>query len=114
MTVAELAQKLDYKIITCENKSMNSNISGVYACDLLSRAMAKVNFGDVWITIHTNLNVVAVASLTEAACVLIPENIDIDMQTVERAEEKGVIFLSGRASTAQACHDILSELGRLP
>ena len=39
---------------------------GVYAGDLLSRAMSHVKAGSLWITIMNNMNVIAVASLTEA------------------------------------------------
>lgn len=110
MTVKELSEKLGYKIITETGDSTKTEITGVYACDLLSHAMAKINTGDVWVTVHTNLNVVAVASLTEASCVVIPENIQIEEQTIERAEKKGVIFLSAPVSAASVCYDVLSVL----
>jgi len=109
VTVKELAQMLGYKIIN-KSDSINKKVTGVYACDLLSHAMAKVNEGDVWITVHTNLNVIAVASLTNCACVMIPENIDIEDQTVERANEKGVALLSCSKSSALICYEILSAL----
>lgn len=111
MTVEELAKKLNYKIVSGEAETLKSAVTGVYACDLLSHAMAKVSCGALWITVHTNLNVVAVASLTDAACVLIPENITIEQQTIERALEKGVVFLSSPSSSAQVCHEVFSLLG---
>lgn len=114
MTTAELAKKLNYRIVTCESKAAENAVTGVYTCDLLSHAMAKINGGDLWITVHTNLNVIAVASLAEAACVLIPESIEIDQQIIERAEEKEVVLLSGSASAAQACRDIFSAIDCLP
>lgn len=107
MTVNEIARKLGYRIVN-ESDSINKKVTGVYACDLLSHAMAKINEGDAWITVHTNLNVIAVASLTNCACVIIPENIDIESQTVERANEKGVVLLSASKSSALICHEILS------
>ncbi len=109
MTVKEMTQNLGYKIIN-EADSLNEAVTGVYTCDLLSHAMAKVNKGDAWITVHTNLNVIAVASLTDCACVIIPENIEIESQTVERASEKGVSLLSCPKSSALACYEILSAI----
>lgn len=106
MTIHELSQELGLKIITDTPKKMEKVITGVYSCDLLSHAMAKINEGDVWITVHTNLNVVAVASLTDCACVLIPEDIEIDKQTAERASEKEVVFLSSAKSAAVLCYEI--------
>ncbi|NLU53568.1 MAG: hypothetical protein GXX10_11990 [Clostridiaceae bacterium] len=110
MTVEELAAKYGYKIATGSNENLKNDVSGVYACDLLSHAMAKVNSGDAWVTVHTNLNVVAVASLTDAACVIIPENIEIEQATLEKAVEKGVVFLSTSKSAAHICHEVLSAL----
>lgn len=110
MTVEELSKKFGYKIVSGNEENLKNSITGVYACDLLSHAMAKVNSGEVWVTVHTNLNVVAVASLTDAACVLIPENIEVDKATIEKANEKGVAFLSGSSSAAHICHEILTAL----
>lgn len=106
MKVHELAQKLGLKIITRGENIQEKEVSGVYACDLLSHAMAKVNQGDIWITVHTNLNVIAVASLSDCACVLIPESIEIEEQTIKRAEEKGVILLSTPLTSANICYEI--------
>ncbi|MCX7772601.1 MAG: DRTGG domain-containing protein [Clostridia bacterium] len=110
MTVDELVQKLGYKIITGEPGHLKSQVTGVYTCDLLSHAMAKLNQGELWITVHTNLNVIAVASLSDVSCVLIPEDILIEEQTLERAREKGVIILASPLSAARICHEVLSAL----
>lgn len=110
MTVNELSQKLDLRIIAGTPKILTKTVSGVYTCDMLSYAMAKVNQGDVWITVHTNLNVVAIASLTDCACVLIPDNIEIDDQTIERANEKGVSLLLSEKSAAVLCYEIYETI----
>ena len=91
-----------------ENLAKSRKVNGVYTCDLLSHAMAKVQQDNLWITVHTNLNVVAVASLTDAACVLVPENIEIEQPSLERAAEKEVIFLSCPLSAARVCHEVLN------
>lgn len=110
MTVNELVHKLGYKIMAGEPEGLENKIKGVYACDLLSHAMAKVNQGDIWITVHTNLNVIAVASLSDVSCVLIPEDILIEAQTLERAKDKGIVVLSSSLSSARICHEVLSLL----
>ncbi|NMA65863.1 MAG: hypothetical protein GX957_06420 [Clostridiaceae bacterium] len=110
MIVKDLSNKFGYRLITENSTGLETKINGIYACDLLSHAMAKINTGDVWVTVHTNLNVVAVASLTEASCVVVPENIEIEQQTIERAKKTGVIFLSAPVSASQICYDVLSAL----
>lgn len=106
MKVHELSQKLGYKILTQDSSALERQVTGVYTCDLLSHAMAKLNQGDVWITVHTNLNVIAVASLADCACVIIPEDIKVDEQTLIRAKEKGVAILSSTISAAKLCYEI--------
>ena len=103
MTVREFARINGYQIATGEMTALEQPIGGVYACDLLSWAMAKVSAGDVWTTVHTNLNVVAVASLTGAACVVIPEGIEIEPSTLARANREGVVMLTSPHSAAQIC-----------
>ncbi|MGI6085043.1 MAG: DRTGG domain-containing protein [Acetivibrionales bacterium] len=110
MTVNELSRKLELNILAGTHENLSKTVTGIYVCDLLSYAMAKVNQGDVWITVHTNLNVVAVASLTDCACVLIPDNIEIDDQTIERANDKGVPFLSSTKSAAELCYEIYETI----
>jgi len=107
MTVREFANRNGYRIATDESEALDRPITGVYACDLLSWAMAKVTAGDVWTTVHTNLNVVAVASLTGAACVVIPECIEIEPATIARANREDVVMLSaphGAAEIAVRAH----------
>ncbi len=92
MTVALLAEKLGLTIVSAADQTQRE-VTGGYVCDMLSLAMSRAGAGDAWITIQTNVNVVAVASLADCACVIIPESIDVEMQTIERANEKQVIIL---------------------
>lgn len=93
MTVLNFTQQNEFTLLTCKESAIEKEISGVYICDLLSMAMAGVQDGNLWITVHTNINIVAVASLTNAACVVIPEAIEVEENTVKRAEEQGVILI---------------------
>lgn len=109
MKVKELAQKLNMQQIT--SAGSEKEVTGVYACDLLSRVMSGCNAGDAWITVQTHLNVLAVAELDDAACIIVPEDITIDADTVEKAEEKGIAVLSSEKNTYEICwriHEILS------
>lgn len=107
MEVNILVQRLGCKVLTEGPEVLEKKLADVYTCDLLSHAMAKLNQGDVWITVHTNINVIAVASLTECGCVIVPENIRVEEQTIKRAEEKGVAVLSSNLSAAKLCFEII-------
>ncbi|HHV99546.1 MAG TPA: AraC family transcriptional regulator [Clostridiaceae bacterium] len=105
MKVNELAQKLDMKILT-GNETLFKDITGVYVCDLLSWVMSHAEKGNAWITIHTHLNIVAVALLTEVSCVIIPENLAVEENTIKKAEEEGIVILSSSLSAYELCYRI--------
>lgn len=69
-------------------------ITRVFCCDLLSIAMSKAPAGSVWVTVMGNKNTVAVASLTEAACIVLAEGASMDKDSLEKADEEGIAVLS--------------------
>lgn len=77
-------------------------ITGVYIGDLLSWVMGRANSGDVWITIMSNINIVAVASLADTACIVVTEGVELDNDVKTTAAEKGVNILSFEGSTFDA------------
>ena len=66
---------------------------GVYVGDLLSRAMSRVEEGCLWLTIMNNINVIAVASLADAAAVILCEDVRLTEDALEAACSKGVTVL---------------------
>ena len=111
MTVGELAKKLNMSVLTGE-KGQGNEVTGAYACDLLSWVMSHAQKGQVWVTVHTHLNVVAVALLTEVACVIIPEDISVDEATVRKACEEGIALLSTQMTAYEICwkvHSLLAD-----
>ena len=69
-------------------------ITGVYIGDLLSWVMGRAKSGDAWITIMSNINVLAVASLADTACVIAAEDVEITEDIAKSAVEKGINILS--------------------
>lgn len=92
MKVSEFAAELGLEYISGE-QAQDREISGCYIGDLLSWVMGRALDGNVWITIMSNINIVAVASLTEAACVLLAENVVPDENVIKKAEMQDVIIL---------------------
>ena len=68
-------------------------IKGCYIGDLLSLAMSKVEKDNVWVTIQSNINIVAVASLMEAGCIIICDGFSPDDGVVQRAQMQQVTIL---------------------
>ncbi len=84
------------------------SFDGVYAGDFLSRAMSRVSEGDLWITIMNNINVIAVASLTDAAAVILAEDVAMDESVIAAANAKGVCVYSSGKTVFELCRDIAS------
>ena len=100
MTVSELAGALSAEVITCPEP--DRNVTGGYCGDLLSWVMGRAQSGDLWITIMSNVNTIAVASLSDVAAVLLAEGVTLDPELVKTAEEKGVNVLSTGLSAFDA------------
>lgn len=105
MKVNELADKFQFKVLT-DNKGLDREVSGVYICDLLSWVMSHANKGDAWITVHTHINVVAVALLAEIACIIVPEGIKVEESTIDKANEEGIVILSSDKTAYQIALDL--------
>lgn len=108
MTVKELAKELNFEVLTMP--SPERVISGVYIGDLLSWVMGKVKQDDLWITIMSNINVVAVASLTDISCVLLSEDVNLEDDVLKTAKEKGVNFLKTSISSYEVAIRIAKVL----
>jgi predicted transcriptional regulator len=102
MTVNEFAQKTGMKVLAGVN-SIEKKMTGVYVCDLLSWVISHAGKGHAWITVHTNLNIVAVAVLAEVSCIIIPEDIFVEEATLKRADQEGVPILGTNMSAYEVC-----------
>ena len=100
MTINELAEKLDLEKLSGDT---NWDIASCYISDLLSRVLGGCATGDVWITVQSSLNMVAVAVMTGASCVILPEGLTAPDNVVEKANEEGLtIFTSNESAFSLA------------
>ena len=93
MTVKELMERAEFKVIN-QGDDLLKVISKPFCCDLLSIAMSKLPAGGAWVTVMGNMNTLAVATLTEAACVIVSEDIQLDGPAQAKAQSEGVTALS--------------------
>lgn len=108
MTVKELAVALDCKVFCMPNG--DREITGGYAGDLLSWVMGRANSGDIWVTIMSNVNIVAVASLADPSCILVSEGVELDDEIVQKAMSVGVNVLGSKEDTFALCARISKYL----
>ena len=77
-------------------------VKGGYVSDLLSDVMGGAAAGDVWVTLQTHQNIVAVASLKDIAAVVIVQSREPDSQTMEKADAEGIPILVWPGTTFEA------------
>lgn len=92
----KLKQLLENKSFTLVNdvKDLDKEIKSGYISDLLSWVMGHAEQNCAWITIQTHINVIAVATLLEMACIIVPEGENIDEDTIAKATEEGIALIS--------------------
>ncbi|MBO4884951.1 MAG: AraC family transcriptional regulator [Clostridia bacterium] len=83
--------------------STDRDVACGYVCDLLSWVMAHGEEGMAWVTVQTHLNVVAVAALSEMACVILPEGIVMEQESVDKANAEGMCVLSSPLTAYEIC-----------
>lgn len=101
MTVKQLMTQLDAQILSLPEG--DRTVRGCYAGDLLSWVMGKARSGNVWVTIMSNMNVPAVASLADVSCVIIAENARPEDVVIATAEARGVNILLMPDSVYNIC-----------
>ena len=106
-TLKELKDKLGLKTLNSKIEE-DREISDAYVCDLLSWVMANGKADMAWVTVQTHLNVVAVASLHDFACIIVPEDIEVPEATVAKAEEENIAVFSTGKSAYQICCELFS------
>jgi hypothetical protein len=97
MTVAEVADRLGLRVLT-PGAAGEREVTGGYTSDLLSDVIAHARSGNIWITLQTHQNVLAVAKLKDLAAVIIVNGRQPDRETLHRAERENVVVLGTDAS----------------
>jgi predicted transcriptional regulator len=101
VTINELADKLSLKRLSGNG---DREIASCYISDLLSRVLGGCSADDVWITVQSSLNMVAVATMVDAACVILPESLTAADSVLEQANAEGLsIFTSEHDAYTLAC-----------
>lgn len=98
MKVQELVEKLGLKVLSGE-KGLEHEIEGCYVSDLLSDVMGNAESGNVWITLQTHKNVMAVASLKELACIILVKGFMPNEDTINQSNEEEIPILQTSMST---------------
>ena len=94
----------------CSKGDVEREITAVYCCDLLSIAMGRAPQGAAWVTVMANQNTLAVAALTEVACIILAEGMALDQNTAEKARAQNILVLSTKKPVFEAALAVYERL----
>lgn len=109
MTIQNL---MDSGLFQIENAGADRDreISRPFCCDLLSVAMGRAPEGGAWVTVMGNMNTLAVASLTETACIILAEGTVLDEVAKKKAQEQEITVLSTTEPIFEAALQIWQKI----
>ena len=83
--------------------SPDREVQNGYVGDLLSWVMGRMMQDSAWVTIMTNINIVAVASLADVSCIILAEGVTLEQNVIDTAIDKNINVLSTDLSSYDAC-----------
>ncbi|MBP8625508.1 MAG: hypothetical protein KBI10_02280 [Syntrophorhabdales bacterium] len=92
MTLKELVNSLGFEVLTGDI-NMKRRVNSGYVSDLLSDVIANIEPDSVWITIQRHINILGVAKLKDVIAIIIPRNLQIDKEVVDKAIEENIAIL---------------------
>ncbi|GFR34600.1 DRTGG domain-containing protein [Thermobrachium celere] len=109
MKVRDIVNALSFEVLAGE-EGLDREVKGVYTCDLLSWVMSHGKQNNAWITVQVHPNIIAVATLLEFSCVIIPEEIEVEESTIKKANDEKIPVLKSKLNAYEICIE-LNKLG---
>ena len=98
MKVCDLVKMLNLTVF-CGEEGLDTEITGGYTSDLLSDVMGHAQEGDIWVTLQTHKNVMAIASLKEIAAIILVKGHLPEEDTLEESNNENIPILSSPLQT---------------
>jgi predicted transcriptional regulator len=108
MTIRQLVKEMDLQVFSGEN-GLDREIEGGYVSDLLSDVMGFSQEGEVWVTLQTHKNIMAVASLKDLAAIVLVKGLKPDEDAMDVSNEEGLPILG----TDKSCFEFTGKLWSL-
>lgn len=105
MLISELLKDQNFKLLT--DKLEDTEITGLYCGDLLSWVMSHAEEGNLWCTVLTHVNIVAIASLLKLSCIVICEDAPIEKETIIKANLEKINILSTKLKSTEVIKKLI-------
>lgn len=92
MKIIDLVNKLDLEILS-GNNGLDRTVSGGYTSDLLSDVIANAEADNIWITLQTHKNIMAIASLKDLSAVIIINDNKAEEDTLKQSNTENIPIL---------------------
>jgi len=92
VNLSDVVQKLGLEVLAGQG-ALTAEVRGGYASDLLSDVIAHGREGDLWVTLQTHMNIVAVASMKDMAGVVLVNGRRPEADTLQKAGMENVVLL---------------------
>ncbi len=89
MELQKIIEGLALEVKT-KSHDFTKEVTGGYVSDLLSDVIANTKEGNVWVTLQTHINIVAVAALKELSGIILVNGKVPDEDTLKRADNEGI------------------------
>ena len=97
LTVSSIAEKLGLNVVV--KGDVSKPVSGCYVSDLLSDVMAHSKDHELWITLQTHPNIVAVAIIKGISALILTNGRNPEAATIRKAEAEKVTIMVSRDTT---------------
>ncbi len=98
MNIREVVESLSLEVKTAAG-DLERKVTGCYISDLLSDVMANAKEGEIWITLQTHPNIVAVAALKNLSGIILTNKRVPEEETIRKAEGEHITIAVSRLST---------------
>ena len=93
MKLSDIVKELSLEVKTCRD-GLQNDVTGAYVSDLLSDVMGNSKKGNVWITLQTHLNIVAVAGHAQLAGIILVGGREPQEAVMQKAEAENITIMS--------------------
>jgi serine kinase of HPr protein (carbohydrate metabolism regulator) len=107
MRVRDIQSELNLEVAAGIN-GLDREITSGYCGDLLSDVMANAGRGEIWLTIQSHQNILAVAVLKELAAIVLVNGHRPDEDTKARADKEGIPVLLSPGSSFELAGRLFS------
>ncbi|MDK2977541.1 MAG: hypothetical protein PWP52_255 [Bacteroidales bacterium] len=109
MKISDIVEQFNLEVFSGK-EGLAREVKGGYVSDLLSDVMGNSKEGQLWITLQTHKNVMAIASLKDLAAVILVKSFKPNEDTVKQSELEGVPILGTTENTFEITGKIFQYL----